>query len=118
MKIPARQLRRDAHAIFREALKAADPEGAVGRYLRNLLRSNYHRIFVIGAGKAGASMARAAEHVLGKRITAGLINVKDDHLLRLRRIELNECGHPVPDQRGVEGAARIAKIAESAGADD
>ena len=38
--------------------------------------------------------------------------------LRLRRIELNECGHPVPDQRGVEGARRIAEIAAGAGADD
>ena len=58
---------------------------------------------MIGAGKAGASMARAAERVLGRRITAGLINVKDGHLAKLRRIELNECGHPVPDERGVGG---------------
>ena len=71
----------------------------------------FRNIYVIGAGKAGASMARAAERVLGKRITAGLINVKDGHLAKLRRIELNECGHPVPDERGVAGAERIARIA-------
>jgi hydroxypyruvate reductase len=56
--------------------------------------------------------------VLGSRITGGLINVKYGHVAKLRRIELNECGHPVPDQRGVDGAARIAKIAEGAGKDD
>ena len=63
-------------------------------------------------------MARAAERVLGRRITRGLLNVKYGHVAPLRRIELNECGHPVPDQRGVEGARRIAEIAAGAGADD
>ena len=63
-------------------------------------------------------MAQAAERVLGRRITAGLINVKDGHIAKLRRIELNECGHPVPDERGVDGAARIAEIAAQAQADD
>src|SRR5205085_1403453 len=75
-------------------------------------------VYVIGAGKAGASMAKAAERVLGRRIAAGLVNVKDGHVARLRRIELNECGHPVPDARGVAGAERIAAIAAAAGKDD
>jgi hydroxypyruvate reductase len=35
-----------------------------------------------------------------------------------RRIELNECGHPVPDARGTAGAERIAEIASRAGARD
>jgi glycerate 2-kinase len=115
-------LRRHAAAIFRAALKAADPAGAVERHLARLVAradfSRYEKIYVIGAGKAGASMAQAAERVLGRRITAGLINVKDGHVAKLRRIELNECGHPVPDQRGAVGAERIARIAASAGAAD
>jgi hydroxypyruvate reductase len=63
-------------------------------------------------------MARAAERVLGRRITAGLVNVKYGHTAKLRRIELNECGHPVPDAQGVDGAQRIASMAESAGPGD
>jgi hydroxypyruvate reductase len=63
-------------------------------------------------------MARAVERLLGARVRGGLINVKDGHLARLRRIELNECGHPVPDARGVGGAQRIAEIARGAGARD
>jgi hydroxypyruvate reductase len=47
-----------------------------------------------------------------------LLNVKYGHTARLRRIELHECGHPVPDQRGVDGARRIARIAAGAGPDD
>jgi hydroxypyruvate reductase len=111
-------LRRDALRIFRAALAAADPADAVERYLRARSLDRYRHIYVVGAGKAGAAMARAAERVLGRRIAAGLINVKDGHLAKLRRIELNECGHPVPDERGVAGARRIAEIARAAGKGD
>jgi len=114
---PAPQ-RRHAIAIFRAALDAADPAAAVTAYLARRKFDRYRHIYVLGAGKAGASMAQAVERVLGKRITAGLINVKYGHTARLRRIELNECGHPVPDAAGAAGAARIAAIAESAGRDD
>jgi hydroxypyruvate reductase len=113
-----RQLRRHALAIFRAALDAADPEAAVERHLSRLKIRPRRRVYVVGAGKAGASMARAAERVLGDRIVAGLVNVKEGHTARLKRIELNECGHPVPDARGVAGAERIAAIAEEAGGDD
>jgi glycerate 2-kinase len=113
-----KRLRKQALSIFQAALKAADPAGAVVRHLERRDTARFQNIYVIGAGKAGASMAHAAERVLGKRITGGLINVKDGHLAKLRRIELNECGHPVPDQRGVDGAKRIAQIAENAGKDD
>lgn len=113
-----RVLRRDAARIFRASLAAADPAAAVERQLAGRRYDRYRNIYVIGAGKAGAAMARAAERVLGRRITAGLINVKDGHVAKLRRIELNECGHPVPDERGVNGARRIAEIAAQAGEGD
>src|SRR4051794_41192382 len=109
-----RTLRRDALAIFRASLVAADPAGAVERYLSRRSYERFRRIYVIGAGKAGAAMARAAERVLGRRITGGLINVKDGHVAKLRRIELNECGHPVPDERGVAGGQRNAPMPAAA----
>jgi len=122
-------LRKQALAIFRAAVKAADPVEAVIRSFRlrkgsleaggsgyNL--SRYDRIFVIGAGKASAAMAKAVERVLGNRISGGLINVKYGHTAKLKRIELNECGHPNPDEAGVRGAARIAAIAAQAGERD
>jgi len=111
-------LRRHALSIFRAALEAASPAGAVIRYLERRNFDRYENIFVLGSGKAGASMAQAAERVLGRRITAGLINVKDSNTARLRRIELNPSGHPVPDERGVAGAERIAALAEAAGPRD
>ena len=117
-KLKPATLRRQALAIFRAALAAADPAKAVARRLEELDVSRFRNIYVVGAGKAGASMAQAAERILGRRITAGLINVKDGHVAKLRRIELNECGHPIPDERGVAGAERIAAMASAAGKDD
>ena len=113
-----KSLRRHAVSVFRAALAAADPADAVARYLARRNFDTYRNIYVIGAGKAGASMAQAAERVLGRRITTGLINVKDGHIAKLRRIELNQCGHPVPDERGVSGSTRIAEIAAAAKRDD
>ena len=111
-------LRRQALSIFRSALAAADPSAAVTRHLRRIDFSRFRNVYVVGAGKAGVSMATAAERVIGRRIRAGWVNVKDRHGVRLRSIELHSCGHPVPDQGGVEGAERIAQIVQSAGRQD
>ncbi|MGD0360369.1 MAG: glycerate kinase [Bryobacteraceae bacterium] len=112
------KLRRHALAIFKAALRAANPEQAVAVRLAREDFSRYRHIYIVGAGKAGAAMARAAERVLGRRVTAGLLNVKYGHVAPLRRVGLNECGHPVPDERGVEGARRIAALVAGAGSDD
>jgi glycerate 2-kinase len=111
-------LRRHALSIFKASLAAADPGDAVARELSKDDYSRYDNVYVVGAGKAGASMARAAERVLGRRIAAGLLNVKYGHVAKLRRIELHECGHPVPDAAGVAGAGRIAAMVSAAGARD
>ena len=139
-----RALRKHARDIFQAALAAADPSAAVERHLARIDFSRFQNIFVIGAGKAGASMARACEQALGLHKAAksnpakpakhqpiwpavghalvcppafsvtGLINVKYGHTTPLRRIELNECGHPEPDERGMNGAERIAALAAQA----
>lgn len=115
------KLRRDALGIFRAALRAADPQEGIRRALpqfQKLIDRDFDHIYVVGAGKASAAMAVAVERILGKRITGGLINTKHGHLAKLKRIELNECAHPVPDQAGVDGARRIAEIARSSTKDD
>ena len=124
-----RSLRSQALRIFRAAVRAANPAEAVLRHAkigggvltagrRKYRLSEFENIYVIGAGKAGAQMAQAVEKLLGPRITAGLVNIKYGHAARLRRIELNECGHPVPDAKGEHGAARIAQLAQHASARD
>jgi glycerate 2-kinase len=119
-----------AHQIFRAALEAADPEEAVLRHVsfdgktlvaghRHYRLSQFDRIHVIGAGKAGSAMARAVERILGRRISSGLINVPEGgQPAHLRRIALHPSGHPSPNSRGVEGARRILEIARAAGPRD
>jgi hydroxypyruvate reductase len=112
-------MKKHARAIFKAALAAADPTAAVIQALeRRRDLDRHHRIFVVGAGKAGGTMARAAEKVLGKRIAAGCVNVKDGDPAKCRRIELRSCGHPVPDERGLAGARRIVEICHEAQAND
>jgi hydroxypyruvate reductase len=112
--------RTQARQIFNAALKAADPKAAVLAHLsadEPLLR-RAKRIFLLGAGKASAPMAQAVEKVCGRRIAAGCVVVKDGHTAPLRYAELRESGHPVPDERGVAAAHRIAELAREATAED
>jgi len=122
-------LRQDAMAIFRAALAAADPEEAVRRRLRikgdTLSVEGWShdlktcdRIFVVGAGKAVAPMAKALEDLLGNRIDDGVLVVKDGHGLPLKKIRVCEASHPVPDERGVTGTLEILRLLEGAGKRD
>ncbi|HLA24840.1 MAG TPA: glycerate kinase [bacterium] len=122
-------LRRTLGRIIETAVAAVEPGAAVRRAVRrrgSILRIGakaYHldrlrRILVIGAGKAAAPMAAAFEEILGARVTGGLVSVKDGHTAPLRRVELVEAGHPLPDARGQRAAERIFHIAQDARAGD
>jgi glycerate 2-kinase len=121
--------RRKVAEILQAALAAVDPAEAVRRFVRrdgNRLYVDgrlydlgaYEHIYVVGAGKADAAMAQAVEGLLGNLITKGAVNVKYGHLLPTERITLTEAGHPVPDLAGVDGSSAIARILESATAND
>lgn len=75
-------------------------------------------IFVIGAGKASASMAAEVEKVNGLDITEGHVVVKYGHSCRLDSIKLTEAGHPVPDSNSYKATEIILRIAEMAGVND
>lgn len=118
-------LRRHAAQILGAAVAAADPAAAVLRTVKwdgNRLMIGGEpcalvpggRIFVVGAGKASARMASALEAVMGDRIAGGAVTTKYGYLEPLRRIALAEAGHPLPDEAGLQGAGRIAEIADGA----
>ena len=121
--------REAALAIWRSALDAAAVEPLVHSSLRlhgdtlacgplTLDLTGIRRVIVLGCGKAGAAMARAAESILGDRIGQGLVVVKDGHTLGTRVIELVEAGHPVPDRRGQAAAQRVLSLARAADSRD
>ncbi len=76
--------------------------------------SRFERILVIGTGKASAVMAHALEDILGNRLDGGVISTKYGFGMELRRIEIIEAGHPVPDDNSVAAAKSIADIARRA----
>lgn len=123
-------LRDHADGILRACLEAVEPEQAVKRFLRlegntlvvgsevHLSLDGFDRIVVVGGGKAGAPMGKAVEDLLGDRVTEGLICVKYDHGLPLKRIRIAEGAHPVPDESGERAAREITALLRSAGEKD
>jgi glycerate 2-kinase len=123
------QLRADSRDIFAAAVAAVDPAAAVQRAVTRQAERlevagvsydlrRYAHVYVVGGGKAGATMAQGLEAVLGDRLTAGTITVKYGHLAPVSRLTIREAGHPIPDAAGVRGAEAIMQLAERAGADD
>lgn len=115
----------DLESIFRTALQRVDPYTMVKEHLsvdkealvvedegkKQLFDlREYKQLFVIGAGKATAKMAQAAEQILGERVTEGVIAVKYGHTAPLERIASVEAGHPVPDRRSVEAASLVEQL--------
>lgn len=123
-------LRAHARVILDAALAAADARAAVARALSldgDRLRvadaeavdlSSIDRVWGIGAGKAACGMAMGALEVLGDRITGGTLTTRDGHGRDLPRFEVWEAAHPVPDTRGLAGAADALRMARAAGPRD
>ncbi len=127
--VSLKQMRQQAEEIFQAAIKAVDPIAAVLRSVKRVdggLEAGEHRfeftdydnILVVGAGKAGAPMAKALEDILGDRIADGVVVVKEGHGLPLKHIRIHEAGHPVPDERGIHGAEDIISLVSEAGERD
>jgi hydroxypyruvate reductase len=122
-----------AARILAAALEAVEPGAAISRHIQRQgqhllvngkaydLRS-YHRVWMVGAGKASAPMANRAAELLGESLTGGLIIVKEGYtgdLLALPdRLNLVEAGHPIPDHRGVTGAGQMAEMLANLNHDD
>ena len=88
-----------ARDIFTKAVSAVDPSKRLADVLgieqgslavrmdghrRDFDLGKFERVLLVGAGKAAASMARAAEEILGSRISKGIITTKYGHTLPLK----------------------------------
>lgn len=125
------------------AIAAADPRAAVRRALRvdggemvvaasadertgdeatgdgeRIELGGVDRIWLIGAGKAAVGMALGARDVLGDRISGGTVTTRDGYGGAVPGIYVWEAAHPVPDTRGLAGAAEALACARAAGARD
>jgi hydroxypyruvate reductase len=102
---------------FHAAVAAADPLQILPRHLP--APPPRGRTLVIGAGKAGASMAQAVErHWPAAAALEGVVITRHGHGLPTERISVIEAGHPVPDEAGEAGARDILRRVKSLGPDD
>ncbi|MFM9426971.1 glycerate 2-kinase [Variovorax sp. GrIS 2.14] len=116
--------RRFLEQLYRIAVQRALPLASMGAYLPEPPDPAKGRTLVIGAGKAGGSMAQALEALWpADAPLSGLVVTRYGHVpprpegLK-QRIELVEASHPVPDEAGMKAAERILALTEGLTAGD
>ena len=75
------------------------------------------RVVVVGAGKASAAMAAAAEGTWGPPLS-GLVVTRYGHGVATKHREVVEAGHPLPDSAGADAARRALQLVSRLTADD
>lgn len=107
--------------LFDVAVASAQPLRAMAPLLPAPPRG---RTLVLGAGKAGASMAAALDALWpAEAPLSGLVVTRHGYVpeaMRARpgRIDIVEAAHPVPDAAGQDAARRILELTEGLTADD
>lgn len=106
--------------LYHAAVSTAHPRLCVPPHLPDVPEGG--RIIVIGAGKADAAMAQAAEQGYKARGVldriSGFVTTRHGFGLPTEKLEIVEAGHPVPDANSVAAAKRALEVAASAGAND
>jgi len=124
-----RDLANDAIEIFSTAVEAIRPEHLIPRNVRRVesvlhvghLEFNlqkFSKIVVVGGGKASAAMAAPIEAMLDSYLTGGVVVTKYGHSVPLKKIQVYESGHPVPDEGGVRGTAELIRTVQALSQDD
>ncbi|MBG9388300.1 glycerate kinase type-2 family protein [Caenimonas aquaedulcis] len=118
---PAADPRRFLEHLYHAAVRRALPLHNTGAFLPQPPKG---RTIVLGAGKAGASMAHAVEALWpADAPLEGLVVTRYHHVPPRPegvkpRIEIVEAAHPVPDDAGLQAAQRILAMAHGLTADD
>ena len=99
--------------IMKSALDAAKPEGK----FRNLPQKPKGKLIVLGAGKAGASMAHEFENTYDGPLE-GLVVTRYGHYTKTKFIKIVEASHPEPDKNGLLAAKKIFELATQSSKDD
>jgi len=87
---------------FKAGLNAVRPENIIKNKLPSPPKG---RTYVIGAGKAAASMAKAIELNWPRNLPLnGSVITRYKHSLKTKKIKIYESGHPIPDTAGMKAA--------------
>ena len=99
--------------IMNSALDAAKPKGK----FKNLPKKPKGKLIVIGAGKAGASMAQEFENSYDGPVE-GLVITRYGHFAKTKFIKIIEASHPEPDENGLSASNNIFELAKNSTKDD
>ncbi|MCP3962877.1 MAG: DUF4147 domain-containing protein [bacterium] len=114
-------LRADARVCLDAAVRAVEPERLVRDALAGdeELLSGAGRVHLAAVGKAAAAMARGAADVLADRLAGGVLVAPEGQTGDAPAgVAEFAGGHPIPNERGVEGAGEIRRLAADLGAAD
>jgi glycerate 2-kinase len=100
--------------MFAAAVAAAQPSAVLAQHLPARPRG---RTIVIGAGKASAAMAAALEAQWDGPLE-GLVVTRYGYGDDVRRIEVVEAAHPVPDEAGLAASKRMLQLVQGLTSDD
>lgn len=101
---------------FTVAIEAVDPLPLIPQHLPNPPKG---RTFVVGAGKAAASMALATENAWPQhKSMEGIVVTRYGHTLPTQRIKVIEAGHPIPDCKSTHAAKEILSAVKMLTTDD
>ena len=101
---------------FKAGLDAVKPENIIKTRLPSPPKG---RTYVIGAGKAAASMAKAIEVNWPKNLPLnGSVITRYKHSVKTKRIKVFESGHPMPDTAGMKAANNFISSINNLNKDD
>jgi glycerate 2-kinase len=115
--------------ILAAAINAVEPGAALGRFVQRdgeiLTISDqtydlqlFHRVVLLGVGKASVAMSTTLAGILGARLDAGLVVSKHIPAISKFPFTILEGGHPIPDGRSLEAGKKIIELVSSLQADD
>ncbi|WP_375462639.1 glycerate kinase [uncultured Methylobacterium sp.] len=116
-----RHLRALLGGFLDTAIAAAHPDTCLPAHLP---LPSPGRLIILGAGKAGGSMAAVASrfyrerHGLSDARVVGLAVARHGYGQEAPGIRMVEAGHPVPDQAGIEATRAALALAAEAGPED
>ena len=99
--------------IMEEAINTAKPV----HNFPKLLKKPKGKIYVLGAGKAAGSMAKAFEEQCSFDLV-GLVITRYDHFVKTKKIKVVEASHPIPDLNGYNATKQIIQIAKKTSKND
>lgn len=105
-----KNLREDALIVIGSIINSINPENLIKESIKPKIKQfmeKFEKIYIFGAGKACAPMARALEDILGNRLIDGILVVPDGYKLPTKIVTIYEASHPIPDMRGYQAATKI-----------